>query len=256
MLAIKDVYKFYPSPSGGRLIVEDVSFDVPKGEFLALVGPSGCGKSTILSMIAGLTSPSRGSISQDGKPIAGVNHAVGYMTQNDTLLPWRSVESNVRLPLELRRAPREEQARVAQQYIDMVGLNGFERYFPAQLSGGMRKRTLLARTLAYGPETLLMDEPFGAVDAQLKLQLHAELLSIWSATSKTIIFVTHDIEEAISLADRVILFSQRPARIRLIRPIDIARPRDVRRVRTSPAFNAAYEELWDVLTHEGQNPIL
>ncbi len=250
MIEIQEVYRLHPSPTGGVLAVEGVSLTIAEGEFVAFVGPSGCGKSTLLNMIAGLVPASRGTIVYRSKPIVDVNRAVGYMTQKDTLLPWRSVESNIRLPLELMGLPPGERKSVAKKYIDTVGLTNFERYFPAQLSGGMRKRALLARTLAYGPETLLMDEPFGAVDAQLKIQLQAELLRIWSSTRKTIVFVTHDIEEAICLADRVVLFSKRPARIRMIRPIAIPRPRDVRQVRFSSEFRSAYDDLWGALAKE------
>lgn len=250
MIQIQDVYRLHSSPTGGVMAVEGVSLTVKESEFVAFVGPSGCGKSTLLNMIAGLIPASRGSIVYRGIAITEVNRAVGYMTQKDTLLPWRSVESNIKLPLELMGLPASEQRAMAKKYIDTVGLTNFERYFPAQLSGGMRKRTLLARTLAYGPETLLMDEPFGAVDAQLKIQLQAELLRIWSSTRKTIIFVTHDIEEAICLADRVVLFSKRPARVRIDRTIAIPRPRDIRQVRFSPEFRVAYDELWSALTKE------
>jgi len=221
-------------------------------EFVALVGPSGCGKSTILNLIAGLLPPSGGVVRYDGAAVGGLNRHVGYMTQKDTLLPWRSAADNVRIALELkcRAAPRREaDARVAQM-IELMGLAGFERHFPAELSGGMRKRVALARTLIYEPETLLMDEPFGALDAQLKLLMLDQLQALTRQRRMTVIFVTHDLGEAITLADRVVVFSARPGRIRAIRPIDLPRPRDVFRIRFSEAFAHLHEALWDELKDE------
>jgi NitT/TauT family transport system ATP-binding protein len=221
-------------------------------EFVALVGPSGCGKSTILNLIAGLLQPTGGTVRYDGAAVQSVNRAVGYMTQKDTLLPWRTAADNVRIALELkcRAASRGEvESRVAQM-IDLVGLNGFEKHFPAELSGGMRKRVALARTLIYEPETLLMDEPFGALDAQLKLLMLDQLQTLTQQRRMTVLFVTHDLGEAITLADRVVVFSARPGRIRTIRTIDLPRPRDVFRIRFTEDFAHLHEGLWDELKDE------
>src|SRR5271157_6667184 len=221
-------------------------------EFVALVGPSGCGKSTILNMIAGLLPPSEGIVSYDGAPVTGLNRNVGYMTQKDTLLPWRSAADNIRIALELkcRAVPRREATQRVAQMIELVGLSGFERHYPAELSGGMRKRVALARTLIYEPETLLMDEPFGALDAQLKLLLLDQLQALTRQRRMTVLFVTHDLGEAITLADRVVVFSARPGRIRAVREIDLQRPRDVFTVRFGADFARLHEALWNELKDE------
>jgi NitT/TauT family transport system ATP-binding protein len=229
-----------------------IDLSVRAQEFVALVGPSGCGKSTILNLIAGLMQPSSGQVLYDGAPVAAVNRQVGYMTQKDTLLPWRSAADNIRIALELkcRAVPRRQAAERVAQIIELVGLRGFEKHFPAELSGGMRKRVALARTLIYEPETLLMDEPFGALDAQLKLLLLDQLQSLVRQRRMTVLFVTHDLGEAITLADRVVVFSARPGRIRAVREIDLKRPRDVFTVRFSADFARLHEALWDELKDE------
>jgi NitT/TauT family transport system ATP-binding protein len=216
---------------------------------VALVGPSGCGKSTILNMVAGLLRPSGGTLTYDGGPIDDVNLRVGYMTQKDTLLPWRNVRDNIGSPLELaaHKTSKSEKADKIAQMIDLVGLKGFEKHFPGELSGGMRRRVALARMLIYDPETLLMDEPFGALDAQLKLVMHDEIQRIVGIGRKTVLFVTHDLGEAIALADRVVVFSGRPGRIKTVRKVDLPRPRDVFRIRFTPRFTELHEELWDQL---------
>ena len=232
--------------------LQPIDLTIHAHEFVALVGPSGCGKSTILNLIAGLLSPSSGVVSYDGSAVAGPNRRVGYMTQKDTLLPWRTAADNVRIALELkcRAVPRAEaDARVA-QIIGLVGLSGFERHYPSELSGGMRKRVGLARTLIYEPETLLMDEPFGALDAQLKLLMLDQLQELTRQRRMTVVFVTHDLGEAITLADRVVVFSARPGRIRTIRAVDLPSPRDVFRIRFTEAFARLNEELWDELKDE------
>lgn len=222
----------------------DVSLTVRAAEFLAIVGPSGCGKSTLLNITAGLMHPNRGQVYYASEQVTGVNTRVGYITQKDNLLPWRTVRGNVALALEVKGYPATKRQELVSLYIQMVGLNGFENHYPSELSGGMRKRTTLARTLIYDPETLLMDEPFGALDAQLKLLLQDELLKLWQKTKKTIVFVTHDLAEAVSLADRVVVMSARPGRIKLIQEIDLPRPRDVYRVRFSTSFSTLCERLW------------
>lgn len=226
---------------------EHVDLTVHQGEFLAIVGPSGCGKSTLLNMAAGLLRPSAGSVFYDGAPVTAPNTRVGYMTQRDTLLPWRTVEDNVAIALELQGQSRTERMATAHAWIEKVGLKGFETAYPAHLSGGMRRRVSMARTLAYSPETILMDEPFGALDAQLRLVMHDELLKLWAATGTTMVFVTHDLSEAIALADRVAVFTPRPGRIRAIETVDLPRPRDVFRVRFDPRFGAMHDRLWSYL---------
>jgi NitT/TauT family transport system ATP-binding protein len=172
------------------------------------------------------------------------------MTQRDNLLPWRSVEANIGIALELARLPARERRPRVERFVKLVGLSGFEKHFPAELSGGMRKRVALARTLIYDPETLLMDEPFGALDAQLKQILHGELLRLWEQSGKTIVFVTHDLAEALTLADRVVVMSSRPGTVKLVQEVDLPRPRDVFKVRFTPRFGQLHERLWSGLEED------
>jgi NitT/TauT family transport system ATP-binding protein len=232
--------------------LQPIDLEVRPEEFVALVGPSGCGKSTILNLVAGLMRPSEGQVFYDGAPLAGLNRLVGYMTQKDTLLPWRNAAHNIRIALELkcRSTTRQEAAERVAQMIELVGLKGFENHYPSELSGGMRKRVALARTLIYEPETLLMDEPFGALDAQLKLVMLDQLQQLTQLRRMTVIFVTHDLGEAIMLADRVVVFSGRPGRIRAIRDIHLTRPRDIFKVRFTEPFARLHEALWDELKDE------
>lgn len=232
--------------------LDPVDLSVETEEFVALVGPSGCGKSTVLNMAAGLLAPTAGQVLYGGDPVRDLNRRVGYMTQKDTLLPWRRTADNIRIALELacRATPKAEADERVRRMIELVGLKGFENHFPSELSGGMRKRTLLARTLIYEPETLLMDEPFGALDAQLKLVMLDQLQALTQQRRMTVLFVTHDLGEAIALADKVVVFSARPGRIRTIRRIDLPRPRDVFKIRFTPEFARHHEELWDVLKDE------
>ncbi|MEV6320842.1 ABC transporter ATP-binding protein [Nocardia sp. NPDC051787] len=230
--------------------LQDVTLSIGAGELIAIVGPSGCGKSTLLNLTAGLMEPGLGEVRYEAETVTGVNTKVSYVTQKDNLLPWRTVEGNIRLPLELRRgAPlgrSEIRERIAAS-LKLVGLEGFERHYPSELSGGMRKRAQLAQALVCEPETLLMDEPFGALDAQLKLVLQAELLKAWEGSGKTLVFVTHDLAEAISIADRVVVMSARPGRIKTLQQIDIPRPRDVFSIRFTADFGRYFESLWDAL---------
>ena len=221
-------------------------------EFISLVGPSGCGKSTVLNMAAGLLQPSTGSVEYDGAPIGALNCRVGYMTQKDTLLPWRTAAENIGVALELRMhgTSRSERADRVAEMVRLVGLSGFEKHYPSELSGGMRKRVALARSLIYEPETLLMDEPFGALDAQLKLVMQDELLRLTRARRMTVVFVTHDLGEAIALSDRVVVFSGRPGRVKTVCAVGLPRERDVFRVRFDPDFAALHEGLWDELKDE------
>jgi NitT/TauT family transport system ATP-binding protein len=235
-------------------VLSGLDISIASGEFLAIVGPSGSGKSTVLNLLAGLDRPTTGSVFCEGRPVRTINTDVGYLTQHDSLLPWRTVEQNIAVPLEIRGVDRAELSVRVHDIIGQVGLEGFERYYPSQLSGGMRQRAMLARTLIYDPPILLMDEPFGPLDAQLKLALQAELLKLWSARRKTVVFVTHDIVEAITLADRVLVFSARPCRIKLDEPIQIPRPREVLEVRFHPSFEEHYRRLWAALDAPARRP--
>jgi NitT/TauT family transport system ATP-binding protein len=257
-ISLQDVTKYFYKGGTRVTALASVSFHIPRGAFVSIVGPSGCGKSTILDLVVGTDKPSEGSIYCDGEPVSGLKVGTGYLTQHDTLLPWRTVEENVRLPLDLagqgldrlrgRRTDEAARDRVAWA-VNLVGLAGFEHHLPDELSGGMRKRAALAQTLVYAGETVLMDEPFGALDFQMRLLMQAELLSIWSAERRTIVFVTHDIEEAIALSDQVIILSRRPGRVRDIVPVTLSRPRDPVTVRFEPGFHALYERIWSQLDH-------
>lgn len=232
---------------GSFRVMGPTSLRVRAGEFLAIVGPSGCGKSTLLNLIAGTLKASSGRVLYNGKPVEGANRDVGYITQKNYCLPWRTVEANIGLPLEFRGVPRDQiRPRVAAA-IRQVGLQQFERAYPRQLSGGMLQRVMIARTLAYGPATYLMDEPFGSLDAQLRTRMHAELLRLWDETGSTFVFVTHDLHEAITLADRVVVISRRPGRIKLILDVDLPRPRDVIDTQARPEFGAYFKTLWNAL---------
>ena len=250
LIQVRNVYKWFITTRSDVLALEDCSLDIGKGDFVAFVGPSGCGKSTLLNIIAGLMSPTSGSIIYQGEELKGVNQKVGYITQHDSIFPWMTVEQNVGISLEVRKFPQNGRAKEVEKFIKLVGLEGFEKHYPSQLSGGMRKRVGLARTLIYDPMALLLDEPFGALDAQLKLVLQDELLKIWEKAKKTMLFVTHDLGEAIALADRVVVFTGRPGKIKLIREIPIPRPRNVFQIRFSPQFGDLYEEVWESLREE------
>jgi NitT/TauT family transport system ATP-binding protein len=250
LIQVRNVYKWFITTRSDVLALEDCSLDIGKGDFVAFVGPSGCGKSTLLNIIAGLMSPTSGSIIYQEEELKGVNQKVGYITQHDSIFPWMTVEQNVGISLEVRKFPQNGRAKEVEKFIKLVGLEGFEKHYPSQLSGGMRKRVGLARTLIYDPMALLLDEPFGALDAQLKLVMQDELLKIWEKAKKTMLFVTHDLGEAIALADRVVVFTGRPGKIKLIREIPIPRPRDVFQIRFSPQFGDLYEEVWESLREE------
>jgi NitT/TauT family transport system ATP-binding protein len=252
MIELSGVTKEFSARGKVTRALDPVDISVAEHEFLALLGPSGCGKSTVLNMVAGLLAPTSGHVTYRGAPVSGPNGRVGYMTQKDTLLPWRSVADNVGIALELRcRAVggAERRQRVA-AVLELVGLTGFEHHYPAELSGGMRKRAALARMLVYEPETLLLDEPFGALDAQLKIIMQQELLRITRLRGMTVVFVTHDLSEAITLADRILVFSGRPGRVRASRTVPFTRERDVLTVQFDPAFAGLYQDLWAELKPE------
>ncbi len=233
----------------GRAVeaLDEASFDIRRGEFLALIGASGCGKSTLLNLIGGLMPASGGEVRYDGRPVRDVNTRMGYITQHDTLLPWRTVEGNVKVALELKGLPAAEQLQRAHAMIRRVGLTDFERHYPHELSGGMRKRVGLARALVYDPEALLMDEPFGPLDAQLRVVMQGELLRIWEESRKTIVLVTHDLDEALALSDRIVVLSRRPGRVKAIVEVTLPRPRDIDTVRYLPEYRDLHARLWDLL---------
>ena len=237
---------------GGREVpaVHGASFEVYDQEFVAIVGPSGCGKSTILNMIGALVTPTAGSITIDGQPVTGNAPNLGYVFQKDTVFPWRTVRRNIGLGLEYRGVAPEERERRVREAVALAGLEGFEEAFPATLSGGMRQRVALMRTLVVDPEILLMDEPFGALDTHTKIGLHAELLALWGAKRQTVVFVTHDLSEAITLADRIVVMTRRPGRIKMIHSVQLSRPRDVIKLRESEAYAAEYSHIWHVLGEE------
>lgn len=237
--------------------LRDVSFEVRSGEFLAVVGPSGCGKSTMLNAIASLVPPDeaavRGRITIDGLEVQQAGsppESLGYVFQRDTLFPWRTVLQNVEAGLEIRGMPQTARTNRARSLIDLVGLSGFEHYYPHQISGGMRQRTSLIRTLAYDPQVILMDEPFGALDAQTRMVLQGELIRIWARSRKTIVFVTHDLAEAITLGERVVLFSRRPGTVTRIYDVPFLHPRDPFELRGSSEFAELHAFMWRTLSEE------
>jgi NitT/TauT family transport system ATP-binding protein len=228
--------------------LRDVSFEVTPREFCAIVGPSGCGKSTLLNLVAGLAPPTSGKISVQGRPVAGLVPDIGYVTQDSNLLPWLTVDENIRLPLRIRKMPAEQQDELVDRWIDLVGLRGFAHHYPRQLSGGMQKRCSIARTLVYDPPILLMDEPFGALDAMTKAILQDTLLQIWDDHQKTVLFVTHDLSEAITLADTVIVMGRNPGVVKATVPVEIPRPRDVFHVSELAEFSKQHRILWDMFS--------
>ena len=232
------------------LALEDVSFAAAPGEFISLVGPSGCGKSTCLNLLAGLDQPSAGEVSHHGDEVRGVNTRIGYITQDDNLLPWRSLLANVELGLEFKNVPREERRRRAQELIEVVGLGGFESHYPHELSGGMRKRGGIIRTLVYETDVVLMDEPFGPLDAQTRVILQAELLKLWERDRPTVLFVTHDLVEAIALSDRILVFTGSPGTIKRDYRVELPRPRDPFHVHETPGFAELYDALWTDIRSE------
>jgi NitT/TauT family transport system ATP-binding protein len=232
--------------------LKEVDLEIESGSFVCFIGPSGCGKTTLLNMSAGLLPASGGSIYFRGEKLKGVNTNVGFITQHDNLLPWRTVEKNIGIALEIQKVPKEERRRRVAEVIDLVGLSGFAKRFPSQLSGGMQKRASLARGLVYEPSTLLMDEPFGALDAQLRLNMQNELLRIWERDRKTIIFVTHDLDEAILLADKIVVFGTRPGRVIHVENVPLSRPRDLSELRLDPTYGEIWERLYKMLDQSHQ----
>jgi len=239
------------APGERYTAVADASLAVGQGEFVSVVGPTGCGKSTLLNVAAGLLAPSSGRALVAGEPLAGINARAGYMFQADALMPWRNALDNVTAGLEFRGTPRDTAVARARDWLARVGLTGFENRYPHQLSGGMRKRVALAQMLILDPEILLMDEPFSALDIQTRQLMENELLDLWSANRKSVLFITHDLEEAIALSDRVVVLSAGPETHPLGEfAIDLPRPRDVAEIRMSPRFVELHEAIWQVLKAE------
>jgi NitT/TauT family transport system ATP-binding protein len=235
---------------GLHTVVQDISLDIAEGTFVAIVGPSGCGKSTLLNIAAGLLFPPVGRVRIFGQPLSGVNPSAAYLFQQDSLLPWRTIIDNVCLGLSIRGLSRTEARAEARAWIARVGLAGFEESFPYQLSGGMRKRAAVAQSWIVDPRILLMDEPFGALDVQTRQNMENELLDLWLESRKTVLFVTHDLEEAVALADKVVVLSASPARVCGIYDVDLARPRDVAEIRLNSRFNELYQLIWADLRTE------
>ena len=248
-LKIDNVYKEYQGRSGKTIALNGVNLEIKENEFICVVGPSGCGKSTLLNIIAGLLEPTSGTVTLDGKVIEGTGVELGVVFQQYALFPWRTVLKNVMFPLEMKKVPKEEAEAIARKYIKSVGLEGFEKSYPKELSGGMKQRVAIARAYAANPEVLLLDEPFGALDAQTRVQLQTELLETWEKEKKTCFFITHDVDEAIILAQRVIIMSARPGRIKKIVDIDIPYPR-TQATKTEPRFLELKSEIWNEVYQE------
>lgn len=249
LLQFRDVAKTFSTQRGDVRAISGISVDVRDGEFLTIVGPSGCGKSTLLNLLVGLEKPSSGSILLDGR--ADIDRTkIGYVMQEDNLYPWRTLQQNVEFPLELRGVPPAERARIARQYLAKVQLEGFENRYPYELSGGMRQRGNIVRALSYSPRVIIMDEPFGPLDAQTRLLLQQQLLDIWQQEKKTVIFITHDLHEAIALGDRVMVLTKRPGSVKAIHDIGLPRPRDIRHIHEHPEFRRLLSLLGDQLEEE------
>ncbi len=233
------------------IAVRDVSLTVAAGEFVSVVGPTGCGKSTLLNMAAGLLAPSAGGVRVFGEPLSGLNRRAGYMFQAESLMPWRTALDNVMAGLSFRGMPEADARALATQWLQRVGLGAFGDRYPHQLSGGMRKRVSLAQVLVLDPDIILMDEPFSALDIQTRQLMENELLDLWGAKKKAVLFITHDLDEAIAMSDRVVVLSAGPGShvVGEFR-IDLERPRDVAEVRAEPRFVALHKAIWDVLREE------
>jgi sulfonate transport system ATP-binding protein len=250
-IQLRGVTKRFLTPSGGvYTALRDLNLTVEPGEFCAVVGPTGCGKSTTLGLISGLEPPSDGEVDVFGLPVKGIAGGIGYMFQTDAVFPWKSVLENVAAGPRYHGMPHREARAAARDWIARVGLAGFEDRYPYQLSGGMRKRVALAQSLINGPRILLMDEPFSALDVQTRSLMETELLSLWSASSASVVFVTHDLEEAISLSDRVFVITAGPGTVKSTYKVDLPRPRNVAEIRFDHRFIEIYEEIWKDLKDE------
>jgi NitT/TauT family transport system ATP-binding protein len=226
------------------LALDRVGFDVPPGKITTVVGPSGCGKTTLLRLASGLMAASDGSVFCNGVPVGGLNTDVGYVTQDSNLFPWLTAFGNVEFPLAIRGVAPAERRDKALHWLRLVGLEGFEYHYPSQLSGGMQKRVAIVRTLIYEPAVVLLDEPFGALDAQTRMGLHHQLLELWHEKKSTMLFITHDLVEAITLSDQIVVMTRRPGRVKEIYDVPLVRPRNVFEIYLEPGFEEAYAAVW------------
>ncbi|WNE94229.1 ABC transporter ATP-binding protein [Streptomyces luomodiensis] len=250
--ALRFEYVTLEFPGSHRPAIEDVSLTIDRGKVVAVIGPSGCGKSTILNLAAGLLTPSQGQVHFAGERVTAVNSEAAYVTQQSHLLPWLSVRGNIGLALKFRKVPKEEREERIAHWVRLVGLTGFENHFPRELSGGMQKRCAIARALIYNPSIVLMDEPFGPLDAITRLNLQQELLNIWQEQNGTLVFVTHDLNEAIYLADEVIVMSRGPGTVRRVITVPFERPRTIGSLVESREFSELYNDLWGLFAAEQQ----
>ena len=234
----------FAGSAGDTLALDRVSLQINPQQITTVVGPSGCGKTTLLRLASGLIGCSAGSVTHKGELITGLNTGVGYVTQESNLFPWLTALGNVEFPLAVRGVPKRERLDRARHWLHLVGLDGFESFYPAQLSGGMQKRVAIVRTLIYEPDVVLLDEPFGALDAQTRMSLHRELLDLWEQRRCTMLFITHDLVEAITLSDEIVVMTRRPGRVKCVFQVPLARPRDVFEIFLQPGFDEAYAELW------------
>lgn len=250
IIELSKVTKTYRSKGKAVLALKDVNLPVERGSFTTLIGPSGCGKSTLLKIIAGIALPYEGCMRYKDREITSINTDIGFVTQDSNLFPWLTLIQNVELALKIRGVARDQRKRTAQNYIDTMRLSGFESHYPFELSGGMQKRGSIIRTLIYDPEIILMDEPFGPLDAHTRMVLQDELLRIWDSNKKTILFVTHDLTEAIALSDKVVLFTSRPGTVKRVFDVPLARPRNVFEIHNEKGFNEIYHEIWQYFKNE------
>ncbi len=254
LLTVEKLGKTYVTPTGSVDAMQDVSLEVDEGEFVSIVGPSGCGKSTLMEIVGGLIEPTKGEVTVGGNPVRGTDPSIGIVFQQESAFPWRTVAENAQFGLEMTGVEKAEARQRAQEMLELVGLGGFEDRYPSELSGGMRQRVAIARTLVMEPQIILMDEPFGALDEQTRLILGEELLRIQAATKATILFITHSFDEALLLSDRIVVMTARPGRVKKIVENPLPRPRDSTIV-SDPEFGRLSGELWESLREESMQAL-